>query len=136
QVVLCVWLRPFSVRAEFYVAGLLGGLSVVCQALALAGDVDASAKLNTASATLEIVFVVLLMARKMTLVLCSAPEPLDASPRDDANELDKKLHITGTLRRKRAFSSEAETWSIATSERFDLPGQLEKLIELICEHKL
>jgi hypothetical protein len=61
QVVACVWLRPMSVRAEFCVSVLLGTLSVVCQAMALGGEVEAAAQVASVASIAEVVFIVLLM---------------------------------------------------------------------------
>ncbi|CUG89057.1 transmembrane protein, putative, partial [Bodo saltans] len=55
QLVMCLWLRPFAVRLELWMALLLGGLELVGNALSLGDETAAAGVVVSVSAYLELV---------------------------------------------------------------------------------
>jgi hypothetical protein len=133
QVVACVWLRPMSVRAEFCVSVLLGTLSVVCQAMALGGEVEAAARVASVASIAEVVFIVLLMvegvvrasvARRSSEVLASG------GGTSFSRRISQSRRMTPTCVR----SGKADDVSTMRAARCQ-SEQLETLVALICEGK-
>jgi hypothetical protein len=131
QVVACVWLRPISVRAEFCVSVLLGTLSVVCQAMALGGEVEAAAQVGSAASIAEVVFIVLFMVncvasaavlRRSDAALAFAAGTSLSRPR-----IAKSRRMTPQVRSSQPDGVDMRRAARCQSE------QLETLVALICE---
>jgi hypothetical protein len=132
QLVLCVWLRPINVRAEFAVSVLLGAMSVVCQGIALAGNLRTAADVNTVASMVAVVFTVIFLVNGV--VRAAAAPAAFLSPSEAQWSFRGTRSIESHKKVPHVVSASA---SVGEGRLTRLAHhQLKTLIALICDERL
>ncbi|CUG94328.1 GPI-anchored surface protein, putative, partial [Bodo saltans] len=148
--VLCVALRPFSVRLEFWAAVSADVLGVLSQILALAGSVDGASVAVTIAAIAELIVVVLMMLNFGTL----SWQQGEAASHDEEEGTLRSVHRTTNkesiemsaewqarrlLQRSQdgvgARQSFATNHAVTYETPFNASEPLRVLIELVCTQR-